>query len=597
MKNKKYNTLPFGLSEFSRIRKNNCYFIDKSSYIKKVFEYSSSVILFARPRGFGKTLLMDMFASFLTIAEDGNDNKEFKEKIFYGLEILKDKEFTDKYLGQFPVIVTSLKSAYGENFEQAYDSLARIVVWLFSDFDFLLNSKNLSKDEIENYSKYLDRGFLCDINSIGYVKDALEFLSTCLYKHYKKKVILLIDDYDMPLAKAYENGYHDEMLTLMSSFFNVMENNHQDTEGYENPIEKIILTGWLNADLSVANNISVDTILSDNQIFDSMLGFSKEETEKILKDHDLYEYFPLVKKNYGGYMFNEQEMFSPFNIISFVHDALMHKSQGYKVYAPNFWINSASSDALLPYVGYLIQNDTENMQKLMDGECIETTMNDSLNYADLAKPASNNFYALLYYLGYLTVDGNRTEEIAGEKKTIYKIRIPNLEIKHSFVQTIEEHFYNIVNQGENKATIVAKALFEENCECAKNNIFDLLQPYVSIRDKASKQKPKNFYKAFLSDVFKKCSTFISDFKTNCESDDICADLLFMDNCGNRGVIIEIKVANSDRTLETTAFDALKQIEEKGFARSYISYPFLDSVYCYGISFYKRQCYISCKKIK
>ncbi|MBW7571064.1 hypothetical protein J5V48_09180, partial [Succinivibrio sp. AGMB01872] len=231
------------------------------------------------------------------------------------------------------------------------------------------------------------------------------------------------------------------------------------------------------------------------------------------------------------------------------------------------------------------------------GAYIETTMNDSLNYADLAKPASNNFYALLYYLGYLTVDGNRTEEIAGEKKTIYKIRIPNLEIKHSFVQTIEEHFYNIVNQGENKATIVAKALFEENCECAKNNIFDLLQTYVSIRDKASKQKPKNFYKAFLSDVFKKCSTFISDFKTNCESDDICADLLFMDNCGNTGVIIEINVANSDRTLETTAFDALKQIEEKGFARSYISYPFLDSVYCYGISFYKRQCYISCKKIK
>ena len=597
MKNKKYNPLPFGVSEFSRIRKNNCYFIDKSSYIKKVFEYSSSFILFARPRGFGKTLLLDMFSSFLRVAPDGSANREYKEKLFASLDILKDKEFTDKYLGQFPVISFSLKGVFGKDYNAAYEALAFTLSNLFKDFLFLNDSEKLLDSEKESLKLLQDFNYLSTPKAEKYIVSSLEFLSSCLYKHFSKKVIILVDDYDMPLAKAYENGYHDEMLTLMSSFFNVMENNHQDTEGYENPIEKIILTGWLNADLSVANNISVDTILSDNQIFDSMLGFSKEETEKILKDHDLYEYFPLVKKNYGGYMFNEQEMFSPFNIISFVHDALMHKSQGYKVYAPNFWINSASSDALLPYVGYLIQNDTENMQKLMDGECIETTMNDSLNYADLAKPASNNFYALLYYLGYLTVDGNRTEEIAGEKKTIYKIRIPNLEIKHSFVQTIEEHFYNIVNQGENKATIVAKALFEENCECAKNNIFDLLQTYVSIRDKASKQKPKNFYKAFLSDVFKKCSSFISDFKTNCESDDICADLLFMDNCGNTGVIIEINVANSDRTLETTAFDALKQIEEKGFARSYISYPFLDSVYCYGISFYKRQCYISCKKIK
>ncbi|WP_406029983.1 AAA family ATPase, partial [Succinivibrio sp.] len=262
MSERNLKRLPLGIGNdsFIDIITKGGYYVDKSSYLKTVFTNISPVILFTRPRRFGKTLLMDMFKSFLRVAPDGSANREYKEKLFDGLEILNDKEFTDKYLGQFPVISISLKSAYGETFEQAYDALARIVVWLFSDYDFLLDSKNLSKDEIENYSKYLDRGFLCDINSIGYVKDALEFLSTCLYKHYKKKVILLIDDYDMPLAKAYENGYHDEMLTLMSSFFNVMENNHQDTEGYENPIEKIILTGWLNADLSVANNISVDTI-------------------------------------------------------------------------------------------------------------------------------------------------------------------------------------------------------------------------------------------------------------------------------------------------------------------------------------------------
>ncbi|MDD6206254.1 AAA family ATPase, partial [Succinivibrio sp.] len=176
---------------FVSLRNKGHYYVDKTPYLKKVFTDPSSVLLFTRPRRFGKTLLMDMFATYLTIGKDGSDNREFKEKLFEGLEILKDKEFTDKYLGQFPVIFISLKSAYGETFEQAYDALARIVVRLFSDYDFLLNSKNLSKDEIENYRKYLNREFLCDINSMGYVKEALEFLSTCLYKHYKKKVILL----------------------------------------------------------------------------------------------------------------------------------------------------------------------------------------------------------------------------------------------------------------------------------------------------------------------------------------------------------------------------------------------------------------------
>ena len=167
MTEKTFKPLPLGNEDFAYIIQNGGYYIDKTSYIKKVFTNLSPVILFTRPRRFGKTLLMDMFATYLTIGKDGSDNREYKEKLFEGLEILKDKEFTDEYMGQFPVIFISLKSAYGETFEQAYDALARVVVSLFSDYDFLLNSKNLSKEDIENYRKYLKRDFLCDINSIG----------------------------------------------------------------------------------------------------------------------------------------------------------------------------------------------------------------------------------------------------------------------------------------------------------------------------------------------------------------------------------------------------------------------------------------------
>ncbi|WP_406030262.1 AAA family ATPase, partial [Succinivibrio sp.] len=336
MSDNKFKRLPYGTEEFSVLRKEDYYYIDKSLYIKNVFENSASVILFTRPRRFGKTLLMDMFSSFLAIAEDGSDNREYKEKLFEGLEILKDKEFTDKYLGQFPVIFISLKSAYGETFEQAYDALARVVVSLFSSYDFLLNSKNLSKDEIENYSKYLNREFLCDINSMGYVKEALKFLSTCLYKHYKKKVIILIDEYDVPLAKASEKGYHNEMVTLISQFFDFMKitPNNNSTEY---PIKKIVLTGCLkvakNSIFTGVNNLYVNTILSESPSFDSMIGFTKEETVQILKDYDLDDYFPFVKENYDGYRFNKKEMFCPWVLVSFIKDAIEKKSQNIKVNA------------------------------------------------------------------------------------------------------------------------------------------------------------------------------------------------------------------------------------------------------------------------
>ena len=299
--------------------------------------------------------------------------------------------------------------SYGETFEQAYDSLARIVVRLFSDYDFLLNSKNLSKEDLENYRKYLNREFLCDINSMGYVKEALEFLSTCLHKHYKKKVILLIDEYDVPLAKASEKGYHNEMVTLISQFFDIMKSNLLGDEGNGSPIKKIVLTGCLkvakNSIFTGVNNLCVNTLLSKDNDFDSMIGFTKEETEKLLKDYELDDYFSFVKENYDGYRFNQKEMFCPWVLVSFIKDALINKSQNYKVEAQNYWVNSTSSNALLSYVGYLTDKDNENMQKLMDGECIETTINDSMNYDDLAMHNAEDFYTLLLFTGYLTVAG------------------------------------------------------------------------------------------------------------------------------------------------------------------------------------------------
>ncbi|MBW7569491.1 AAA family ATPase [Succinivibrio faecicola] len=601
MSDKCLKQLPIGNEDFTYIIQNGGYYVDKTSYLKKVFTNLSPVILFTRPRRFGKTLLMDMFKSFLRVAPDGSANREYKEKLFAGLEILKDKEFTDKYLGQFPVISFSLKGVFGKDYNAAYEALAFTLSNLFKDFLFLNDSEKLLDSDKESLRLLQDFNYLSTPKAEKYIVSSLEFLSSCLYKHFSKKVIILIDEYDVPLAKASENGYHKEMVTLISSFFNVMKSNLLGDEGNGSPIKKIVLTGCLkvakNSIFTGVNNLYVNTILSENADYDSMIGFTKEETVKILKDYELDDYFPFVKENYDGYRFNKKEMFCPWVLVSFIKDAIEKKSQNIKVNAPNYWINSTSSNALLSYVGYLTDEDNENMQKLMDGECIETTINDSMNYDDLAMHKAEDFYTLLLFTGYLTVNSYRTENISGEDKTVYSLKIPNKEIRKCFIQNINAHFDALVNQGENKAKLIAKALFEGDSESASENISDLLCSYVSIRDFATKAKPENFYHGFLSGVFTNCSNFITDFKSNSESGDGYADLIFMDKRRKNVVILEIKVSKSDDDFEQDTNDALLQIEKKKYYEPLLKKVNIETIYCYGISFYNKQCYLLSRKVK
>ena len=600
MSDKNFKKLPFGTEEFSVLRKEDYYYIDKSSYIKKVFENSASVILFTRPRRFGKTLLMNMFKSFLSVAKDGSSDREYKEKLFDGLEILKDKEFIDKYMGQFPVINISLKTLCESTFFESYKKLAKVICDVANEYDFIQDSPNLNNSDKESFKKLLNYEFLRKETSRDYLTSSLNTLSNCLYQYFSKKVIILIDEYDVPLAKASENGYHNEMVALMSSFFNVMKITPSSLSKEEFPIKQIVLTGCLkvakNSIFTGVNNLCVNTLLSKDNDFDSMIGFTKEEATKILRDYELDDYFSFVKENYDGYRFNKKEMFCPWVLVSFIKDALINKSQNYKVEAPNYWVNSTSSNALLSYVGYLTDKDNENMQKLMDGECIETTINDSMNYDDLSMHNAEDFYTLLLFTGYLTVAGYRTENISGEDKTVYSLKIPNREIRQCFIKNIKEHFDTVAKQGENKAKLIANALFDGDSTKSKKLINNLLSSYVSIRDFATKAKPENFYHGFLSGVFSNCSDFISDYKSNSESGDGYADLIFKNKDGDTAVILELKTSKSDDDFEQDTNDALLQIEKKKYYEPFVKKVNIETIYCYGISFYNKQCYIACKKI-
>ena len=595
-----FKKLPFGTEDFSELRTENYYYIDKSLYIKKVFENSASVILFTRPRRFGKTLLMDMFKSFLRVAPDGSSNREYKEKLFAGLEILKDKEFTDKYLGQFPVISFSLKGVFGKDYTAAYEALAFTVSNLFKNFLVLNDSEKLLDSDKESLKLLQDFNYLSTPKAEKYIVSSLEFLSSCLYKHFSKKVIILIDEYDVPLAKASENGYHKEMVTLMSLFFNVMKKSSTLVSDNVYPIEKIVLTGCLkvakNSIFTGVNNITVNTVLSEDYDFDSIIGFTKEETLKLLKDYELEEYATLVKENYDGYRFYKKEMFCPWDVINFIAEAVKKKVSNTKIIPGNYWINSTSSNALLSYVGYLTDKATDKMQALMDGLSIETYINDSMNYDTLSEHEQIDFFSLLLHTGYLTSDGYRVvNEADGE--IIYSLKIPNREIRKCFEVNILKHFKESSTQGENKAMLIAKALFEGDCETASDKIYDLLLNYVSVRDFATKSKPENYYHGFLSGVFASCGDYINDFKSNTETGNGYADITFLDRRGSKLVIIEIKASNSDELLDKDAVKALEQIDRMEYAKQFLKKPLIKKIYSYGISFYKKSCYIEVKKVK
>ena len=589
MTEKTFKPLPLGNEDFVSLRNKGHYYVDKTPYLKKVFTDPSSVLLFTRPRRFGKTLLMDMFATYLTIGKDGSDNREYKEKLFDGLEILKDKEFTDKYMGQFPVIFISLKKVYGETFKEAYGKLIELVAELCGNFSILKESSKLSIEDKKVLSILRDQVNLLNPDYKFILTGALNTLSNFLYKHYGKKVILLIDEYDVPLAKASEKGYHDEMVTLISQFFDFM-NLIPKNKNTEYPIEKIVLTGCLkvakNSIFTGVNNITVNTVLSENSSFDSIIGFTKEETIQFLKDYELEEYTTLVKENYDGYRFNEKEMFCPWDVVNFIAESLDKIGSGKTIIPGNYWINSTSSNALLSYVGYLTDKATDKMQSLMDGLSIETYINDSMNYDTLSEHEEIDFFSLLLHTGYLTSDGYRTVNADTQKpKAIYSLRIPNLEIRECFETNILQHFKESSTQGENKAMLIANALFEGDCESAKTNLKKLLKGYVSVRDFATKAKPENFYHGFLSGVFTNCSDSISDYQSNSESGEGYADIVFKNADENKAVVIEIKSSASDDDFLQDTKAAIEQIEKNRYYEPFLKKVNIKTIYCYAISFY------------
>ena len=607
MTTKQFLPLPYGKDVYSELKNNGCYFVDKTPYLKTIIdEDESNVMLFTRPRRFGKTLFMSMVEYFLKINSANPGDTILQQKLFKDTKILEDREFCAKYMGQHPVISLTLKGVQGVDFEDAYYKLAEVVSAKANEYIFLKDSPSLDEKEKAKFEKLCDEDYLksFDKRAQSYVTSAIISLARMLYKHFKKQVYVLIDEYDVPLAKAQEKDYHDEMVTLISSLFDFFKTIPQDPETGEQYVSKVIMTGCLkvakNSIFTGVNNLYVNTVLSTEMDLTGIFGFTKDETYKFLDDYEMADYAQVVKNNYDGYKFCDKEMFCPWDVVNFIKENYKNKLNGHVelIKANNYWATSTSSPAVYEYLGYLTDSDTQKMQDLVDGKSISFKLNDSMNYDCLSEHDPNDFWSLLLHTGYLTVDWEKIDALTPNENNPNDIvvRLPNLEIKDCFTKNIQKRFNNVFVNLKLPSKFV-NALVKGQQQDIANILFDMLQKYVSIRDTATKAPLENYYHGFINGIFTSCEKLVSEYHSNYEAGNGYPDITFKSERNTKAVIIEIKATSKAEEMDELAAIALSQIEEKNYAEPFTKIAKITDIYAIGIAFCKKDCTVACKKIK
>ena len=612
MSDKQFLSIPESPTSFEELKDENCYYVDKTAFIKTVFTDSAKVLLFTRPRRFGKTLLMTMFESFLKIDPRKPFDNSKQLELFKGTKILEDKEFCSKFMGQYPVIDITLKGVNGVTFNAGYKMFADIVYAVANKYKYLLNSSKLDDADKGILRQLTDIDYLENQENASRLKNSLKFLAGFLYKEYGKYPILLIDEYDVPLAKAsyydaqnkklnendknFKADYHYNMVDLMAGFFDILKD--------KNALTKTIITGCLkvakNSLFTGVNNFTVNSVVDKEKKYTSIIGFTKDETYQFLKDYELDDYAQKVKEHYDGYKFFDKEMFCPWDVVKFVRKNFEFKQSGElsEIETGNYWNGSTSDNSLSDYIGYLTDNDNQKMQDLVDGKSISFILNESMNYDTLSEHNSDDFWSLLLHTGYLTLDWEKTDEteLAKDSKTNKNVvaRIPNLEILDCFDKNIKARFSNVVKK-DNLALNISNALLEGNVDFVQAKLGPLLRSFVSVRDTATRAPHENYYHSFLNGIFTNCKDNLGEYHSNIESGDGYADITFNNLGGTKACVIEIKVCKEKESRAKKANEAIAQILEKHYADAIFEDENITSVNAVGIAFSGKNCFITCKK--
>ena len=559
--------LPIGIDGFEKIRTNDFYYVDKTLFIKELIQNWGEVNLFTRPRRFGKTLNMSMLKSFF---EAGSDPALFKD-----LKIAEEKSLCEKYMGKFPVIFISLKSVAGLDFQTALTALKTVIGDEAGRFYFLSTSDNLTDDERGAYAQLTEVG--SSQGGIYTMTDkvaaaSLKTLSTLLSKHYGQKVILLIDEYDVPLDKAFQAGYYDEMVSLIRSLLgNVLKTNDN--------LYFAVLTGCLRISkesiFTGLNNLKVHTV-SDVR-YDEYFGFTNADVDEMLAFYGLSSHKDVIQDWYDGYRFGDTDVYCPWDVINYCDELLAAPG----IPPKNYWANTSGNDLICRMLKNASLTTKNEVEELLNGGQITKRVKQELTYREI-DDSVENVWSVLYSTGYLT--GRHIER---EDADIFRLWIPNGEIRKLFYDLVEDWFSEVTRSDTTRISRFCTAFPAGDADTIQEMLGDYLWDSISVRDTAVRRNMKeNFYHGMLLGLLQNQDSWL--VKSNAETGEGYSDISIQ-TPERLGIVMELKYAD-DGNLEKACGEALRQIEEKKYAEG-LRRRGMKKIIKYGIAFWEKECMV------
>ena len=549
--------LPIGIENFAELQKEDFYYIDKTVLIKELLTGQAKVTLFTRPRRFGKSLNMSMLKYFF---EPGTD-----KKLFSKLKISEETALCEEYMGKYPVISVSLKGMNAGNYEKALEMAVEVIRSESRRFQYLLDSERLT-----SYDKEAFIALLQEDMKEGTLCSSLKVLSELLEKHHGSKVILLIDEYDVPLAKAFERGYYDQMVLFIRNMFEYALKTNES-------LKFAVLTGCMQISKeSIFTGLNNLKVLSVAEVqFDEAFGFTDKEVRELLEYYELSDHYNEIKEWYDGYQFGNAEVYCPWDVINYC-DALRVEPDAQP---KNYWSNTSSNEAVRRFIQESdkasVRREIEN---LVAGEVIKKEIHQELTYKDMYA-SIDNLWSVLFTTGYLTQkgkpEGNR-----------FQLAIPNMEIRNIFTTQIMDFFKENVPKNRAALNEFCKALKNGDAEGVEKQLTEYLRRTISIRDTfVKKQMKENFFHGILLGILSFGDTW--SVSSNKESGDGYSDILLETDDGETGIILELKYAD-DGNLDTACKKALAQINRNRYEEILLDEG-VPHILKYGIAFYKKRC--------
>lgn len=557
--------LPIGIENFSKLLKEDFYYVDKTNFIKDLLANWSEVTLFTRPRRFGKTLNMDMLKCFFEVGQD--------KSLFNGLNIADEKDLCEKYMGKYPVISVSLKGATGLNFEQAKAMLVSVIAQEIRRHSELKQSEKLNAEDKLAYQNLLELESDINDNAIG---NCFRVLSELLEKHYAQKVVILIDEYDVPLDKANFYGYYDEMVALIRNLLG-------QTLKTNGSMFFAVLTGCLRVSkesiFTGLNNVKVHSIT--DRLFGEYFGFTDEEVRQMLDHYDCADQYSTAKEWYDGYHFGELGIYCPWDVINFVYDLRTNP----KAQPQAYWINTSGNDIVRHLVRSANTATTrKEIEALIAGETVRKEIHQELTYRELTSTI-DNIWSVLFTTGYLTYVGEPDGDIL-------TLTIPNQEVRKIFKTQIYEWFNEKARKDTDQVQALCTAFENGDTEAIEKIFSGYLMKNISIRDTSVRKAQKeNFYHGFLLGLL--CTAPDWAVSSNAESGEGYSDIMAEAEETGIGIVIEVKYSDTDR-LEEECVKALKQIENKKYTAALLD-DGMTKILKYGIACYKKRCKVMLKE--